>query len=302
MNTLDAYRQQRRALMRGINGGAQLEAEANNPVPGGAELADPGVVLPGLLFAAGCYLGRIGTLAHEVSNDQRNRDWHAALLLRSLYEYVVTFCWIAADATDGRCRDWVADDLRYRLISTNELEDLGAPPMDPAIRAQYQAAVDAATRLPNVETRARAADAHWGATIPEFLLGHTSPNPGHLTDYYPLIYRTCSSVGHPTARALQACFVHPTGTPGKFAIGTTSGTAKRHFYTKAPFVFSLALRVAPCFSTMSTRAALNPLSQAGPPAEFEFRIQGRPWTDQPTETRPLIFRLACFETPRQQCP
>lgn len=231
-------------LLMAINNGKPIAARASAPVPGGAALDDLGVSGPGLLFASGMYLAEVGRLAGQVADDGKNRDWHAAPLLRSLYEYVVTFCWLMADPSGARATDWAAEDKRIRLAVDRELAAVGSPRRLPEpTRTSFEAAVTAARRLPSVEQRARAADAYWEPRIEYFQKHHASSNPGPLTDAYPMIYRNCSSIGHPTPRALQECFVHP-GPGGDFVIGTTRDSSSRFFYTQAPTIFSFGLMVA----------------------------------------------------------
>lgn len=232
-------------LLLAVNGGRPITTTARSPVPGGAELDDLGVVGPGLLFASGMYLAAVGRLAAQVAEDGKNHDWHAAPLLRSLYEYVVTFCWVVADDTGARATAWAAEDKRIRLAVDREIAVVGATRrLCAETRASFEAAVAAAGNLPPVPQRAREADLHWAPIIPQFEKHHTSTNPGPFTDFYPLVYRNCSSIGHPTPRALQECFVHAGAGAGEFVIGTADGPGSRYFYTQAPMIFSYALLVA----------------------------------------------------------
>jgi hypothetical protein len=106
-------------------------------------------------------------------------------LLRSLYEQVVTLCWVATDP-DVRHQVWVGDARRELIKLAADAAKYGADVLPTRVKATTQ-------RLPPLPQRAEAADAYWAARVDGLHV------PGHLLAFrglYVSIYRLGSRSTH----------------------------------------------------------------------------------------------------------
>lgn len=209
------------------------------------------VVAPAMLFSAASCLLSIRSLA-SVAAPRREQD--ASVLLRRLYEHVVAFAWIALDPPI-HAKKWVADDYYHRLKIDDEIKKLGHPGLRPATRSGFEQYLQAHGRMPDLASRADAADKHWSKKID----GHgvfpsIPPQPGQtvhaqggrwsLRGLYSIIYRGASANAHPTPLSIQA-YVAPGGGAGKFLIGMDpSDQHDRFSYTHAPLLYAEMLLIA----------------------------------------------------------
>lgn len=90
----------------------------------------------------------------------------ASRLLRSLYDHIVTFAWLAADPGE-RLAVWRLEDIVQRLKAVREMAQAGEPILDDAARDEMQREVDAATRTttPGLAAKALAADRYWAPRV-----------------------------------------------------------------------------------------------------------------------------------------
>ncbi len=148
---------------------------------------------PAILAAAAGTLDAILTLRpleHEL--DESN-------LLRGLYEYSVTFAWIAADP-DIRIQRWLKYDYSERLRTDADFRAAGTPLLDDDVRAELEAYGAEVRMMPDLASRSDAADASWSAMLTERI-----PQVGEQASFrglYRLIFRGSSGFTHPTTRAL----------------------------------------------------------------------------------------------------
>ena len=120
---------------------------------------------------------------------------NSGILLRVLYEHVVTFCWIATDPASNYPR-WQSDGLVQNLKLHNDALNYGITFLDPPELAAAQAATD---QLPDVASMADKVGRHWGGSIDGFQSKLANPGPGGLVTFrgmYIPAYRTLSDAVH----------------------------------------------------------------------------------------------------------
>jgi hypothetical protein len=185
---------------------------------------------PAILAAAAGTLDAIltlRTLEHEL--DESN-------LLRGLYEYSVTFAWIAADP-DVRIQRWLKYDYSERLRTDADFRAAGTPLLDDDVRVELEAYGAGVRMMPDLASRSDAADASWSAMLTEQL-----PQVGEQVSFrglYRLIFRGSSGFTHPTTRALTR-FV--SGGDGHYQVSVERPYTGA--IATASFVLALALLVA----------------------------------------------------------
>lgn len=124
-------------------------------------------------------------------------------LVRSLFEYVVTYGWIAADR-GVHTKRWLKYDYAYRLRLDDDLRAFGDGVLDDGNRDRLAAYEPDLDPMRSVAERAREADARWGERFDELGLPE---DLGRFVRLYPLIYRNGSRFTHPSSHVVQA-FVH----------------------------------------------------------------------------------------------
>jgi hypothetical protein len=168
---------------------------------------DWAIVGPAILAASARHLRAISHLKATLPSGVIS--WQ---LLRSMYEYVATYAWIAADP-DTRAERWLKSDYVQRLKLDDNMTALGEPLVEADQRQRIEAFGQNITAMPNVPDRATAADQAWSERVDELGL---SEELGSLRRLYPLIYRNGSSFTHPSSHVV-ARFVH--GDPRELRIG-----------------------------------------------------------------------------------
>ena len=128
----------------------------------------------------------------------------ASRLLRSLYDHVVTFSWLAADPSAERLALWRLEDLVQRLKAVREMAAAGVPILDDAARDEMQREVDEArttgTTTPNIADKAGAADRYWAPQVEAL----DETGPGSFRGLYTVLFRSHSGLVHATFRGLNA--------------------------------------------------------------------------------------------------
>lgn len=169
----------------------------------------------------------------------------AAVLLRTLYEHLATFAWLAASPTPERLLAWVADEYRSRVAAFGEYNAIGAHDLyDAQAVAYFESRIDEAKKLklnyPKLPQRVREADQHWSAAL-EMHSG--SDRRYGFTGMYAPIFRMTSALAHPTPGGINP-FVWATGTPGIVAIGPEFLDVAENVFTISPAVMLAGLLVA----------------------------------------------------------
>jgi hypothetical protein len=210
------------------------------------------VAAPAMLFSASSCLLSIRLLA-ETQAPRREQD--AIVLLRRLYEHVVDFAWIAIDPAT-HAKKWVADDWFYRLKIDDDIVKLGKPGMPAVKRAEFEQYIKTHGRMPDMASRAEAADKHWSKLISGHGVFPAKPAPAgaslvtaqngmwSLRTQYTIVYRLASGNAHPTPWSLSA-YINAHGTSGKFTVGMNPHEHDdRVAYTFTPLIFAMMLFVA----------------------------------------------------------
>jgi hypothetical protein len=136
-------------------------------------------------------------------------------VLRSLYEHVTRFAWLAVNPA-RHLPLWIKWDREERLKVDNDLIDAKDPRQLPSnVRAMFEAERDAIPgKLPGLKELAMQADNHWSTHLDI----HASRNERHgFTGLYRLLYRHSSAVAHGTAYGLSG--VIGDGAPGVLIVG-----------------------------------------------------------------------------------
>jgi hypothetical protein len=94
------------------------------------------------------------------------READADTLLRSLYEHVTTFAWLAAEPGEERMRRWLKSDCEARLRTDDDCRKVGVKILDDDRRKELEDTVAALPKgMPVLLDRAEAADAHWASRV-----------------------------------------------------------------------------------------------------------------------------------------
>src|SRR5215211_1964733 len=101
-------------------------------------------------------------LRHILDLQRRGRAVDTGTLLRSLYEHVVHFAWLATDPSAARIEEWRKDDLRRRLIADNDARKRGVELYTDQARETLKLQVAGMSGNPLVlEQLAQSADEAW---------------------------------------------------------------------------------------------------------------------------------------------
>lgn len=175
------------------------------------------LVAPGFVFTGASCLCSIIALAY--SGLPRGGTQDAFVLVRRLYEYAVTFAWIAVDPP-VHVKAWLASDYENRLKVNKELRELGDNGLEAKTERKYRQYVTSRPRvMGDVKSRAIEADRYWATRVE--LHGRKEPMPSPRLSFetlYTLIYRGASADAHATAGGLTP-WIHGLGN-GAFMIGT----------------------------------------------------------------------------------
>ena len=164
------------------------------------------------------------------------REVDAGVLCRVLFEHVVTFAWLAVDPSTRLPRALKseyehlrkANEAIKRLV-TGEREAKRIEQM-----RQYVRGVSG-PEMPDMFTRSREADSHWGRLLDTFHQGSRG-----FEGLYTVVYRNYSLFTHPSVWASEA-FV--TGAGASRTIGRPQPQGD-HAITMAPVLFAQALLLA----------------------------------------------------------
>jgi hypothetical protein len=183
-----------------------------------------------------------GTARSIVTLIPERRATDAAVLLRALFECVVTFAWIGIKPTD-HAPAWLRWDRKQRLKLDNDVIASGADPvLTPETRRDFEAIVDAGPSMPDaLPQRAEEVDRFWGPRIDLF---EKDPNSNRsMRGLYRWIYRRDSQHTHMAVASIEpAIFGSP---PGPYTVAAFEGDpGKFNALTMTPMIYAHAVTVA----------------------------------------------------------
>ncbi len=130
------------------------------------------------------------------------READPIILLRSLYEHVTTFAWLAAEPDADRMGRWLKSDRAMRIKIDDDCRRLNLPLLDDETRADFERIIASIPNaMPDLLLRAEAADAHWVGQLPGFAV--SSEIPQSFRGLYGIAYRRFSAVAHPSDMGLN---------------------------------------------------------------------------------------------------
>jgi hypothetical protein len=188
---------------------------------------------PALLTHATASLKSIFVLRqHQAHND-------ASRLLRSLYDHVVTFAWLAADPSVKRIDAWQRSDFEQRLRMDREFTSVGSTLLDADMRISMEREIDQIpTTAPDLASKALVADDFWEPRIDALGVDEF----GSFRGLYTILFRQHSGLVHSTYRGLNHVIEHVSPTGRRVVLETSLGG--RGPYGMAVAVYGLALLVA----------------------------------------------------------
>jgi hypothetical protein len=139
-------------------------------------------------------------------------------LVRSMFEYVTTYAWVAA-VPEERARRWLKYDYVYRGKLDNDFRELETTFLDDATRERVLGFLPDVTAMPDMVQRTTGADEVWAGRLRELnerLDGGWPQDYRSFRTLYPIIYRNGSRFTHPSSHVVDA-FV--TGEPPQLVIG-----------------------------------------------------------------------------------
>jgi hypothetical protein len=182
------------------------------------------------------------TLRHIMDLQPRGRVVDAGTLLRSLYEHLVQFAWLAADPSPARIEEWRRDDLQKRLTADNDARLRGVELFTDQGRRDLENQIASMTGKPLVlEQLAQAADKAWAGELD--VVGHgPSSQVKSFRGLYAIVYRNYSAGAHPSYRGLNPVVEDITDTRKRVVL-------ERPYQGGGPYglstvIYSLALYVA----------------------------------------------------------
>ncbi len=149
-----------------------------------------------------------GTLESMLLLFEEKRVHDATVLLRSLYENILVFSWIAIDPTVNLPR-WMKSICRTGVKTDDDWRAIGTPLLDSRNRtyAEGKAADDSVKDAPDNRQLAQDVDDHWQRTYPgKPTITGTDEDFLTFRGLYRHVYRLGSQAVHQDPRSLSAFF------------------------------------------------------------------------------------------------
>jgi hypothetical protein len=135
-------------------------------------------------------------------------------LVRSMFEYVATYAWIAAEP-ETRAKRWLKADYQQRLKLDDDLGSLGERLLDEQNRQRISEFGADITEMPgSLIDRTTQADQAWSDRFEE--LGPLTEDMRSFRRLYPLVYRNASRFTHPSSHVVAAFVI---GNPSGLSVG-----------------------------------------------------------------------------------
>ena len=168
------------------------------------------------------------------------RQQDTLVLLRTLYEHMLLFCWIAIDP-DERTYQWRDHAVVQRRKLHNDVLGFGVELMS------ADELGEAAELLPlagGLQQRAEEVDAFWSQRIRGFRAPRKGDKEGLLTvrGLYTAIYRLASRVAHAQIETIEDC-IDMTGYPGRPAVVHAERDDSMTWSAISTPIFAMALMV-----------------------------------------------------------
>jgi hypothetical protein len=123
----------------------------------------------------------------------------SAILLRALYEHVVTYCWISIDRDENYDR-WRSGGLYYQRALHNDSLPYGIE----VLSQEELQATKGARKSPSVPAMAKEVDEHWGGRLVGFRAPQKDPQDIlTFSGLYVALYRIGSRATHAQIQALD---------------------------------------------------------------------------------------------------
>jgi hypothetical protein len=175
---------------------------------------DWSVVEPAMIVAATRHLRAIVHV--EETFPSRVIGWQ---LVRSMFEYVTTYAWVAAES-ETRTKRWLKYDYEQRRKLDDDFRELGDALLDDdEERERIGGFLPDVQPMPNLVQRTEGADEGWAEALQELnehVGGEWPEEFRSFRQLYPAIYRNGSRFTHPSSHVVDA-FVG--GNPPELVIG-----------------------------------------------------------------------------------
>jgi hypothetical protein len=183
------------------------------------------------------------TLRHIIALEPLGRAVDAGTLVRSLYEHLVHFAWLAADPSPARMEEWRKNDMQMRLRADNDARLRGQKLYTDEDHAAFKAQVAAMTGNDlRLDQLGDAADKAWAGKLRATGLGPAT-QPMSFRGLYAFVYRQFSAGAHPSSMGLNPVVEDITQTRKRVALeGPYEGPSGP--YGMATVIYALALHVA----------------------------------------------------------
>lgn len=127
-------------------------------------------------------------------------------LVRSMFEYVTTYAWVAAEP-ETRTKRWLKYDYKQRRKLDDDFRELGDALLDDEERERIGGFLPNVQPMPNLVQRTEGADEGWAEglqELDEYLGGEWPEEFRSFRQLYPAIYRNGSRFTHPSSHVVDA--------------------------------------------------------------------------------------------------
>ncbi len=182
-----------------------------------------------------------------------DREADADVLLRSLYEHVTTFAWLAVDPGEDRMSRWLKSDCKSRLRTDRDCRKVGVELLAQEKRREFEETVaNLPKEMPDLLGRAEGADEHWEGRI----RGLRGSSPTSFRGLYAMAYRRLTDYAHPSNLGLNAVTLDMSGGRKRVHLEERRENMKGPF-GPARIVYALGLYVAAASIGWPTTAEID---------------------------------------------
>lgn len=183
-----------------------------------------------------------GTLRSIERLDPGARTLDASALLRTLFDHVTLFAWVAINPPEHIQR-WIASGAKHNLNEHKAWKPYGITLLDANAEQETIQLAASARGMPNIAQRAAEADDYWISRIPGIAPKHQSQSVSSFRSLYRTVFQLGSVATHPNvAQASHFVKESPTGWTAHWE--RTPGGHDHHWWAIGPYVLGLGLLVA----------------------------------------------------------